>query len=102
LDLRSPGIISKDGGFRAPDGDSARVRERATWGDQYFEKLLPFLYTVQILEIESFPDKEVLKDIIGLSNTKRLSQKSERIIRKQWPSVKNDTLFFRNALWALR
>ena len=34
LDLRSPGKISKLGGFRAPDGDSARVRERATWGDQ--------------------------------------------------------------------
>ena len=33
-DLRSPGIISKHGGFCAPDGDSARVRERATWGDQ--------------------------------------------------------------------
>ena len=27
-DLRSPGMISKHGGFRAPDGDSARVRER--------------------------------------------------------------------------
>ena len=25
LDLRSPGIISKYGGFRAPDGDSARI-----------------------------------------------------------------------------
>ena len=24
-DLRSPGIISKHGGFRVPDGDSARV-----------------------------------------------------------------------------
>ena len=33
-DLRSPGIISNHGGFRTPDGDSARVRERATWGDQ--------------------------------------------------------------------
>ena len=43
-DLRSPGIISKHGGFRAPDGDSARVRKRATWGDQYFEKLIPILY----------------------------------------------------------
>ena len=43
-DLRSPGIISKHGGFRAPDGDSARVRERATWGDQYFEELIPILY----------------------------------------------------------
>ena len=43
-DLRSPGIISKHGGFRAPDGDSTRVRERATWGDQYFEKLIPILY----------------------------------------------------------
>ena len=39
--LRSPGIMSKHGGFRAPDGDSARVRESATWGDQYFEKLIP-------------------------------------------------------------
>ena len=28
VDLRSPGIISKHGGFHAPDGDSARVRER--------------------------------------------------------------------------
>ena len=27
-DLISPGIISKHGGFCAPDGDSARVRER--------------------------------------------------------------------------
>ena len=27
-DLRSPGIISKHGGFRAPDGDSARIWER--------------------------------------------------------------------------
>ena len=44
MDLRSPGKISKHGGFRAPDGDSARVRERATWGDQYFEKLIPILY----------------------------------------------------------
>ena len=44
LDLRSPGIISKHGGFRAPDGDSARVRERATWGDQSFEELIPILY----------------------------------------------------------
>ena len=44
LDLRSPGIISKHGGFRAPDGDSARVRERATWGDQYFEELIHILY----------------------------------------------------------
>ena len=43
-DLRSPGIISKHGGFHAQDGDSARVRERATWGDQYFEKLIPILY----------------------------------------------------------
>ena len=43
-DLRSPGIISKHGGFRAPDGDSARVRERVTWGDQYFKKLIPILY----------------------------------------------------------
>ena len=43
-DLRSPGKISKLGGFRAPDGDSARVWERATWGDQYFEKLIPILY----------------------------------------------------------
>ena len=43
-DLRSPGIISKHGGFRAPDGDSARVRERATWGDQCLEKLIPILY----------------------------------------------------------
>ena len=32
-DLRSPGIIRKHGGSRAPDGDSARVGERATWGD---------------------------------------------------------------------
>ena len=43
-DLRSPGKISKHGGFRAPEGDSARVRERATWGDQYFEKLIPIIY----------------------------------------------------------
>ena len=43
-DLRSPGIISKHGGFRAPDGDSARVRERETWGDQSFEELIPILY----------------------------------------------------------
>ena len=43
-DLRSPGIISKRGGFCAPDGDSARVRESVTWGDQYFEKLIPILY----------------------------------------------------------
>ena len=44
-DLRSPGIISKLGGFCAPDGDSARVWEREpTWGDQYFEKLIPILY----------------------------------------------------------
>ena len=46
MDLRSPGIISKHGGFRAPDGDSARVREREreTWGDQSFEELIPILY----------------------------------------------------------
>ena len=43
-DLRSLGRISKHGGFRAPDGDSARVRERATWGDQSFEELIPILY----------------------------------------------------------
>ena len=43
-DLRSTGKISKLGGFRTPDGDSVRVRERATWGDQYFEKLIPILY----------------------------------------------------------
>ena len=43
-DLRSPGIINKHGGFCAPDGDSARVKERETWGDQYFEKLIPILY----------------------------------------------------------
>jgi len=43
-DLRSPGIISKHGGFCAPDGDSARVRERVTWGDQSFEELIPILY----------------------------------------------------------
>ena len=40
MDLRSPGKISKLGGFRAPDGDSTRVRERETWGDQYFENLI--------------------------------------------------------------
>ena len=33
-DLRSPGKISKHGG----------VRERATWGDQSFEELIPILY----------------------------------------------------------
>ena len=43
-DLRSPGKISKLGGFRAPDGDSTRVRERETWGDQSFEELIPILY----------------------------------------------------------
>ena len=43
-DLRSPGKSSKLGGFRIPDGDSPRVREKETWGDQYFEKLIPFLY----------------------------------------------------------
>ena len=43
-DLRSPGKLSKLGGLCAPDGDSARVRESATWGDQYFEKLIPILY----------------------------------------------------------
>ena len=32
-DLRSPGIISKHGGFCAPDGDSARVRERERYGE---------------------------------------------------------------------
>ena len=32
-DLRSPGIISKCGGFRAPDGDSARVWERERHGE---------------------------------------------------------------------
>ena len=32
-DLRSPGKISKHGGFRAPDGDSARVRERERKGE---------------------------------------------------------------------
>ena len=32
-DLRSPGIISKLGGFRAPDGDSTRVRERERHGE---------------------------------------------------------------------
>ena len=31
-------------GLRAPDGDSARVRERETWGDQSFEELIPILY----------------------------------------------------------
>ena len=41
-DLRSPGIISKHGGFRAPDGDSARIWERewhGLWvirGSKYF------------------------------------------------------------------
>ena len=43
-ELRSPGIINKHGGLRTPDGDSARVRERATWGDQSFEELIPILY----------------------------------------------------------
>ena len=33
LDLRSPGKISKLGGFRAPDGDSTRVRERERHGE---------------------------------------------------------------------
>ena len=32
-DLRSPGKISKLGGFRAPDGDSARVWERERHGE---------------------------------------------------------------------
>ena len=32
-DLRSPGIISKHGGFHAPDGDSARVWERERHGE---------------------------------------------------------------------
>ena len=32
-DLRSPGIISKHGGFRTPDGNSARVRERERHGE---------------------------------------------------------------------
>ena len=31
-DLRSPGKISKLGGFHAPDGDSTRVRERERHG----------------------------------------------------------------------
>ena len=43
-DLRSPGKISKLGGFHAPDGDSARVREREKWGDQSFKELIPILY----------------------------------------------------------
>ena len=51
-DLRSPGIISKHGGFRAPDGDSARVRERETWGDQSFEELIPILYFPEFLYTE--------------------------------------------------
>ena len=33
MDLRSPGIISKHGGFCTPDGDSARVRERERHGE---------------------------------------------------------------------
>ena len=33
LDLRSPGIISKLGGLRAPDGNSARVWEREWHGE---------------------------------------------------------------------
>ena len=32
-DLRSPGIISKHGGLRAPDGNSARVWERERHGE---------------------------------------------------------------------
>ena len=32
-DLRSPGIISKHGGFHASDGDSVRVRERERHGE---------------------------------------------------------------------
>ena len=32
-DLRNPGKISKLGGFRAPDGDSTRVRERERHGE---------------------------------------------------------------------
>ena len=43
-DLRSPGIISKHCWFHTPDGDSARVRESATWGDQSFKELIPILY----------------------------------------------------------
>ena len=43
-DLRSPGIISKHGGFCTPDGNSDRVKERETWGDQSFEELIPILY----------------------------------------------------------
>ena len=32
-DLRSPGIISKHGGFRTPNGDSARIWERERHGE---------------------------------------------------------------------
>ena len=55
LDLRSPGIISKHGGFHAPDGDSARIweRERERHGEtslsrnwsQFFIFQGLFLYT---------------------------------------------------------
>ena len=64
LDLRSPGIISKHGGLRAPDGDSARVRERATWGDQYVEKLIPILY----LPWSTFIHWDVMQKSRGVSS----------------------------------
>ena len=35
---------SSRGVEEGPDGDSTRVRERETWGDQYFDKLIPILY----------------------------------------------------------
>ena len=52
-DLRNPGIISKHGGLRAPDGDSARVWERERHGEtslsrnwsQFFIFQSLFLYT---------------------------------------------------------
>ena len=44
-DLRSPGKISKLGGPLCSRWKlSQRLRERMTWGDQYFEELIPILY----------------------------------------------------------
>ena len=45
-DLRSPGIISKHGRFRAPDGDSARIweRERDMGRPSFGEQGLHFIF----------------------------------------------------------
>ena len=50
-DLRSPGIISKHGGFCAPDGDSTRIWEKERHGETKFRWTRPALYFSKVVFI---------------------------------------------------